>query len=101
MTPCRHITSRLQTNGVPTAGAWDMGCSMSRSFSHMSSAEFHHRSWSLSWECCRHQLFVDMVREQPAADSGSRGEYPMQRLPSDNNRPRDIPVYTQDLTSAW
>jgi len=45
---------------------------------------------------------VDMVRAQPAAENGdSAAEFLMARLPSDSNRPRDIPVYTQDLTQGW
>lgn len=50
---------------------------------------------------CRHQVFVDMVREQAPARESPPSEYPMQRLPSDSNRPRDIPVYDKDLSAQW
>lgn len=49
-------------------------------------------------------MFVDMVRAQPAMEIGhdaAAADFPMKRLPSDSNRPRDIPVYTQDLTQGW
>lgn len=48
-----------------------------------------------------HQVFVDMVREQAPAGEATPREYPMQRLPSDSNRPRDIPVYDRDLSAQW
>ena len=49
---------------------------------------------------------MDMVRAQPPSEGGtlygdSSGEFPVRRLPSDSNRPRDIPVYSHDLAKEW